>query len=186
MPRAAPWCRCRGPSQPTAAPAWCAALTLNSASGPEGPSSAPTGRTATFTVKLRNAGTDPDRLAVDGQAGVPGFAIRYFDRTTNVTNRVVAGTYRSRVLAPGTAASLRVVATVGPRARVGARTTRLIQVASVATPSTVDGVKLTVRRAARRAGRSTEVAPALDAELDELLARPDAARWIQVCQLDQD
>jgi len=143
------------------------------------------GRTATFTIALRNAGTDPDRLTVDGQAGVPGFSVRYVNGTTDVTNRVVAGTFRTGELAPGAAASLRVTVTVGPRAAVGARTTRLVRVASDAEPSTVDGVKLTVRRAAAGTGRSIEVSPALEAELDELLARPDAARWIQVCQLDQ-
>jgi len=160
-------------------------LTANGA-GQGWTTTAAPGRTATFTVKLRNAGTNPERLAVDGQAGVPGFAIRYYDGAADVTNRVVAGTYRSRQLAPGASASLRVVTTVGANARVGARTARLIEVASVAEPSTVDGVRFTVRRAASGAGRALEVTPALDAELDELLARPDAARWIQVCQLDQN
>ena len=143
------------------------------------------GRTATFTVKLRNAGTDPDRLQVTGRPGVPGFAVRYFNGAADVTNRVVAGTFRTGQLAPGAAAALRVVVTVGANAPAGARTTRLVTAASVADDAAVDGVRFTVRRVAPRAGRATEVAPVLEAELDELLARPDAARWIQVCQLDQ-
>ena len=128
-------------------------------------------------------GNDPDRLRVTGQPSAGAFAVRYFDGSTDVTNRVVAGTFRSLELAPGAAASLRVVVTVAANARAGAVTSRLVTAASVAEPSTVDGVRFTVRRGL--AARTTEATPALDAELDELLARPDAARWIQVCQLDQ-
>jgi hypothetical protein len=154
--------------------------------GQEWTTSAAPGRTATFTVKLRNAGSDPDRLRVTGQRSVPGFRIRYFAGATDITGQVGAGTYRTAVLDPGASANVRVVVEVlrhGGANGVDEETERLVTARSVAVPTQVDGVRFDVIR--DLSGRSVEAGPVADAQIEALLASPDAARWIQVCQLGE-
>jgi len=140
----------------------------------------PRGEQATFYVRIEHDGNRPDRYRITGQRAVPGFGVQYFEGPTNVTARVVAGTYRTPLLGPGGARSLRVVITVGPRAPAGASVTRLITARSANDHEVVDGVKLTVNRATTRA--RAEALP-VEAVTDEELA--EAARYAQVCLLDQ-
>jgi len=136
------------------------------------------GAAATFSLRLQNGGSEPDRLRVQGERTVPNFTVQYFEGNTNVTGRVVAGTYRTPVLAPGGVRTLRLVVTVARQAPAGAAVTRLVTARSVGDTTQVDAVKLTVRRtaAARRRAEAT-AAPLTDAELAE------AARFAQVCVL---
>ena len=122
----------------------------------------PAGRTATFYVRIQNDGNRADRFRVTGQGAAPGFGVRYFDGATDVTARVVAGTYRTSMLNPGAARALRAVVTVSRNAGAGASVTRLVTARSANDTELVDAVKLTVRRVApARARASTEavVAP---------------------------
>jgi hypothetical protein len=154
--------------------------------GQEWTTSAAPGRTATFIVKLRNAGSDPDRLRVTGQRSVPGFRIRYFAGATDITGQVGAGTHRTAVLDPGASANVRVVVEVlrhGGVNGVDEETERLVTARSVAVPTQVDGVRFDVLR--DLSGRSVEAGQVADAQIEALLANPDAARWIQVCQLGE-
>jgi len=137
------------------------------------------GDRATFYVRIDNDGNRPDRYRITGQRAVPGFGVQYFEGPTNVTARVVAGTYRTPLLAPGGARNLRVVVTVGARAPAGASVTRLVTARSANDQAVVDGVKVTVRRAATRA--RAESAPLEPLTAEELA---EAARAAQVCLLD--
>jgi len=140
------------------------------------------GRTATFTVKLRNAGNAADRLRVLGQRSSGPFTVRYLEGSRDVTAAVVAGTYRTRPLAAGASRPLRMEVTVAPAARSGLRLTRLVKVFSVADDARVDGVRATT--AVSSTAEATTGAQPLSAEVQELLARPDAEQWIQICRLD--
>jgi hypothetical protein len=140
----------------------------------------PRGRSATFVARFRNAGTEPDRLRITGQPRQGAVTVRYFQGTQDVTGRVVAGTYRTAVLAPRTAATLRVVMAMAANAGPNAHLTRLITASSEADPSKVDGVRATVTRARRSANR----AESTEADIEALLADPEAMRLLQVCQLD--
>ena len=140
--------------------------------------SAPRGRSATFYLRAQNDGNRPDRLRITGQRAASGFGVRYFDGPTDVTARVVAGSYRPMVN-PGGVRTLKVVVTVG-RGAVGGSVTRLVTARSVNDPARVDAVKVTVRRSAapRRARAEAVVTPRLtSAEL------ADAARYVQICQI---
>lgn len=140
------------------------------------------GRTATFTVKLRNAGNAADRLRVQGQGSSGPFTVRYLDGSRNVTAAVVAGDYLTPPLAAGASRPLRVEVAAARTARSGVRLTRLVKAFSAADGARVDGVRATTV-VSSTAEAATGPAP-LSAEVQELLARPDAERWIQVCQLD--
>jgi hypothetical protein len=57
--------------------------------------------TATFTVRVRNAGGADDAFLIAAPAGNLGFRVRYFDGSADVTAAVVAGTHATGTLEPG-------------------------------------------------------------------------------------
>lgn len=138
----------------------------------------PSGSTATYYVRLRNAGSAPDRLRVTGQRSAAGHTVRYFEGSTDVTGRVVAGTYRTPPLAPGAARTLRVTVTVTRRAAVGAQLNRRVTVRSTSDTEQVDAVVVSIRRSATRARPEAAPVRLTDAELAA------AIPYLQFCQLD--
>ena len=61
----------------------------------------PPGTRVAFTLRVRNWSDSPDVLILHGDGGHPGFAVKYFQGTTDVTAAVRAGTRRTRLLEPG-------------------------------------------------------------------------------------
>ena len=103
--------------------------------------------TTTVPLRLTNRGNRADRCRVTG--GSSGKAVhvsyRYGDR--DVTSAVLAGTWRSPLLEPGTRQVLRARLHVVPDASRGAVRTFVVTCASAHAPATTDaaGVRVTVR-----------------------------------------
>lgn len=51
------------------------------------------GQTVTFTVSMKNAGLDTDRLKITGLGSISNVDVRYYRNGVDVTSRVVGGTY---------------------------------------------------------------------------------------------
>lgn len=83
-------------------------------------------QTRTVYVDLQNDGAVNDRLLVKGTSGNARFAVKYLVGTTNVTSKVVAGTYTSPGLSPGAKLKLKVLVT-GKSATVGNKRSLLIR-----------------------------------------------------------
>jgi hypothetical protein len=77
------------------------------------------GGVAVTRLRLRNEGNIADRFTLKGTSGGPSFEVRYYAGGKDVTARVVAGTYRTRALAPSQDAFFRVVVIRLPRANPG-------------------------------------------------------------------
>jgi hypothetical protein len=80
------------------------------------------GRKAVFYVAVQNAGNAANQFRVRAPGGDRSFAVRYFveSTVTNVTSRVVAGSYATDPIAIGATRVLRVEITVSKTAATGA------------------------------------------------------------------
>jgi subtilisin family serine protease len=106
------------------------------------------GRDVRYVVSVQNDGDVADRIALAGGSSGRGYTVRY--RTpagATVTGRLVAGTFRTPSLAPGATYELEVVVTPTARARRGRPLTTTISLASEATSSATDAVRVVTRRA---------------------------------------
>jgi hypothetical protein len=103
------------------------------------------GKSRTFYIQVQNDGDDLDTFTLKN-VGTPkgGVSIQYFDGATRVTRQLMLGTYRIVGAGAGTTRSLRVVMTVGSRARVGATSLCGVRVTSAARPELTDTVKTAV------------------------------------------
>jgi hypothetical protein len=54
-----------------------------------------------FRISIQNDGTAAERIKVKAGGSGAGWKIQYFHLTTNITTEVVAGTYRTPLLAAG-------------------------------------------------------------------------------------
>jgi hypothetical protein len=109
--------------------------------------SAAPGQTITFEVSVQNDGTGVDTFKVKATGtAVTGYRVRYLDGITDVTPDVLAGSYRTPLLAVGASHSLRVTVKVRPSAAVGSSVRRLVTITSGADPTKRDAVKLKVER----------------------------------------
>ncbi len=78
------------------------------------------GATRTFHVQLQNDHGVADTLKVKGvSSGSAGYTVRYLSGTTDITARVVAGSYSTGVLAPGAAVTIKVKVTASSTAAAG-------------------------------------------------------------------
>ncbi len=104
----------------------------------------PSGSKATFFVQTQNDGSVADRFRLSGPGSVAGFSVRYFSGSTNVTSKIVNGTFRTAALGPGKAATIRLVVTP---TEAGAGTSRswLVTATSTHQASRKDAVKTTVK-----------------------------------------
>lgn len=99
-------------------------------------------------VALQNDGLVSDRLVVRGTAGNGRFAVRYLDAGVDVTRAVLAGTYRTDLLAPGATSYVRIVVERRAGARVGDARTFTVSATSETRSSRRDavGILVTARR----------------------------------------
>jgi hypothetical protein len=98
-----------------------------------------------FSVLVQNDGGVADSFRVRGPGSGPGFVVHYFSGTTDVTSRVVNGTFVTASLAPGASAALRLVVKVRRHARIGTVRSWLVTSTSVHASAKVDAVKAKMR-----------------------------------------
>ena len=97
--------------------------------------------TRTFVFSMQNDSSVSNTITVQGPAAMPGFTVRYLaglSGTTDITSRVVAGTYTTTVVPPGGVRSLRLLITASPGTATGTSGTWLVQAAAGASPAVVD------------------------------------------------
>ncbi|HEX3336318.1 MAG TPA: hypothetical protein VHS54_07650, partial [Jatrophihabitans sp.] len=98
-----------------------------------------------FSIKVQNDGTDLDSFRLQGAGAAPGFTVRYFNGTADITAAVVAGTFQTQALLAGGIKTYRLVVSVSGRATVGSILSRLVTATSVADSTRVDAVKAVVK-----------------------------------------
>lgn len=100
-----------------------------------------------FRIRIQNDGFVRERFTVDADGTEEAeYKIRYFRRTTEITSAVVAGTYQTRWLAPGSWVTVEAWVKATSAAAVGSSVSRLITVTSASDPTRVDAVRLTLQR----------------------------------------
>jgi hypothetical protein len=97
----------------------------------------------TFGISIQNDGNRADRFKVKATGtATTSWTVKYYHGTTNITSSVVAGTYRTALLAPGAkyviTAKVSVITGDTP-------VTRLVTMKSVANATKVDAVKFIVK-----------------------------------------
>ena len=113
--------------------------TRNGAAGP--------GQTITYFVSTQNDAPFAERLRVKGLGSTTRFTVQYRNpANVNITSQVVAGTYRTPVLAPGAIHLIRAVVTIHPSAPANASLTRTVTVTSDTHPTIKDTVKFITTR----------------------------------------
>lgn len=103
------------------------------------------GKSATFDLRLVNAGTHSDAIAVKGCNSLSGLTVKYFKGTTDVTTEVTAGTYKTRTLAAGASRMLKLKIAVSSTATAGKTHTCAVTASSNAAPTSQDVVKAKVK-----------------------------------------
>lgn len=103
------------------------------------------GKSATFDLRLVNAGTHSDAIAVKGCKSSSGLMVKYFKGTTDVTTEVTAGTYKTATLAAGATRVLKLKIAVSSAATAGDTHTCGVTASSNATPTKKDVVKAKVK-----------------------------------------
>lgn len=104
------------------------------------------GGTATFTLRVENDGPLAEPLVIRGLGSTTRFKVTYLAGRTDVTTQVVAGTYRTRTLAFGEQANLKVVVQAKAGTPAGATTTVVVRASSSLLGDITDAVKATVNR----------------------------------------
>jgi len=102
------------------------------------------GKIATFGVRIQNDGNADDPATVLGCAKASGLKPTYMDGALSVTTQVVAGTYSTGSLAPGTTKDLTLKVKARKTAAPGASLACLITATSQNEGVTKDAVKATV------------------------------------------
>ena len=102
--------------------------------------------TATFTARVQNDGDVWDTFTLRGQGTTTRYTVTYKDGPTNITSRVVAGTYTVANLAPGATHDITILIRARAGTPVGNRINRTLTTRSTNSPSTRDTVKATVSR----------------------------------------
>ena len=87
----------------------------------------------TFDISIQNDGSAADRFTVKATGARSQWVVTYSRGTTNITSAVVAGTYRTPLLAPG---AIYVI-----HAKIYGGVTRLVTIRSIANSTKVDAVK---------------------------------------------
>lgn len=109
--------------------------------------SAKKGKTITFGISIQNDGTGADRFTVKATGTAAGaYTVKYFSGSTDITAKVVAGTYRTPSLAPGAASLVTAKVTVKTTAPAGSKVTRLVTITSAGSSTKKDAVKLIAKR----------------------------------------
>jgi hypothetical protein len=103
------------------------------------------GTSQSFSIKVQNDGTAFDSFRLHGPGSRTGFAVHYFVGTTDITTKVVAGTYLTGIITPGAAKNYRIVVTVTSSATVGSAPSWLIRATSTHDTIRADAVKAVVK-----------------------------------------
>jgi uncharacterized repeat protein (TIGR01451 family) len=98
---------------------------------------------ARFTVRAQNDGNATRSLTIRGPGSTRAFTVVYKRGTTNITSRVVAGTYSTGKLAPGATHDITLTIRAKASATAGNAITRAVTITG---GSTKDTVKATVNR----------------------------------------
>jgi DNA-binding beta-propeller fold protein YncE len=101
------------------------------------------GKTATFKIRIENDGSDPDPYTVTGGATGKGYSVSYYSGTTNITSKVIGGTYKV-TLDPGASIVIKMTVKVGSNA-VTSRSL-LVKTSADHETSKSDAVKAVVKR----------------------------------------
>ena len=100
-----------------------------------------------FSIAIKNNGNTSDRFKVKATgAGLAGWTVTYFRGTTNITSAVVAGTYTTSQVAPGS----QVLLTAKMSGLIDSETfkgSRLVTVTSVGDSAHKDAVKFQLHKA---------------------------------------
>jgi DNA-binding beta-propeller fold protein YncE len=102
------------------------------------------GKTVSFKIRIENDGSGTDPLTVLGSGSGKGYSVTYFSGTTNITSKVVAGTYKIS-LAAAASVVLKMTVKVGSTA-VTSRSI-LVKTSADHEPTKLDAVKAVVKRA---------------------------------------
>jgi hypothetical protein len=102
-------------------------------------------RTGQFIVRIRNEANTTDSIKVKGTAGNSRFTVRYFNGAANVTNQVVAGTFRFNGMAANATRNLTVKVTVARTTPLNTSRNLIITSTSVGNPTKKDAVKASVK-----------------------------------------
>lgn len=108
--------------------------------------SARRGSSVKFFVVAQNDAAFPDRLWLSGRASTRRFSIRYSVGGTDVSEQIVAGTYRTPSLAPGDDVVVKVVVTVRRAAKLGSRLVAKMTLTPSIGGSPLDVVKVVATR----------------------------------------
>ena len=100
---------------------------------------------ATFDLAIQNDGTLANTFKVRGTGNKPGFVVRYFAGTTDITAAVKNGVYRVRNLAPGQTKTLRIVVKVKAGTPIGTVRSWLVTATSTRSSTIKDAVLAKVR-----------------------------------------
>jgi hypothetical protein len=102
----------------------------------------PAGEVHKFRLSIQNDGSSADRIWVKAAGSGSGWKIQYFHLTTNITAQVVAGTFKTPMLASGAAFLMKAKLTT--RA-APAKVVRLVTLTSSAHPLKQDAVKFVMK-----------------------------------------
>ncbi len=102
------------------------------------------GETRVFYVRAQNDGTATDTIRLRGCVGEPGFSVRYFYGSNEITSQVAAGTYEFADLAPQASGTIRLEIGVQSSAVIGAIETCRVTATSASNPTRADQVRARV------------------------------------------
>ena len=105
------------------------------------------GKTITFGISIQNDGTSADSFKVRATGSATSrYTMKYLHGSTDITARVVAGTFRTSSLAPGAAYAITARVTVKSTAAAGSKVTRLVTITSAASTTRKDVVTFIGKR----------------------------------------
>ena len=102
------------------------------------------GETRVYYLRAQNDGTATDTIRLRGCVGDPGFSVRYFNGSTEITSQVAAGTYEFAGLAPQASGTIRLEIGVQSSAVIGAIETCRVTATSASAPTRADQVRARV------------------------------------------
>ena len=108
--------------------------------------SAVRGSTVTYFASIENDSAIADQIQLRGTATNNRFTVAYQANGTAITGPVTAGTYRTPLLEPGQAVTVKIRVTVRQPAPVGARLTATLKATSVADATRADTVRFITNR----------------------------------------
>ena len=110
--------------------------------------SAALGGSVTYFVSAQNDAPFAEQLRIKGQPSSTQFTVQYRNPAgVNITSQVIAGSYRTPVLAPGGIHLIRAIVTILPSAPANATLARTVTVTSDTHPTIKDTVRFVTSRA---------------------------------------